>query len=264
MKDLLSATGNYFTSLTGIMTVLFILLALSRLILNSSRAKHGKDDQRYRNLKFAVGTFWAIFFVNALGIIWRHYSGAAWAFVTQSSWTAYTTLCIIYILSLAVSYRLLMIMPVWIISILTAYAMNEINIAARTGGFGLGDHFTGLGNVGLIIFAICALIIALIASDDIDGRRKKMAEKASVDLADESSKATAAPTAITSGQGVILGAVWLSSVILAYIAGEFSLIPKAQEFVKAKLQQRFATAKKASSAKDAPEPDPVPNDNTAS
>lgn len=201
--------ANWCGSVTGILTILIVATTANRMILTAIREKHGKESTFYRNSKLISGTLYLIFFVNCLSSIFRWLLGigtqakmqvgdkiAVNTASTTQMWISVAILVIIYIVMMTRADKRCKISSALIATtVLTA----GIQIVCKK--FWLTAIVALFGLVILCAFVDCV--------GEPEEKEHKITKK-----------------------GVFLVITWAASVIAAYMAGEYSLVPKAIEYVQ--------------------------------
>lgn len=210
--SIFSRIANWCGSVTGILTILIVATTANRMILTAIREKHGKESTFYRNSKLISGTIYLIFFVNCLSAIGRWLFGISTHAKTQVS-TAITANAD-FTARPAVLTTILIIFYI----ILTATALKRVSMAQSmiaatilTAGIhiihGSVGATIGVGFFALIVVACCAM--------ELEGESKPKKKREPL-----------------TKKGIFLVITWAASVIAAYMAGEYSLVPKAIEYVQ--------------------------------
>lgn len=235
---------NCLTSFSGVLTVVVLLFLVGRLGLSKCRESYGKESHRYLRVKLITGAFYLIVTINAVAVIWRHYLvGNLTKFITQPEGrVSYLILLLVYIILLSFVIETKYVAASSTISLAFLCAMHKIGYNLKISEAHYDDGFHTLIFIGAVALAFMVFACHLVQSNQVI--RAEQATR-SRESSEKPNAATSASSEPHSCFGFLLGALWLGSVILAYIAGEFSLLPKAQEYIKS----RFASSKVKKAAK---------------
>lgn len=233
------------SSVTGILTILVITISANRMILTAIREKHGKTSTFYRNSKNISGTLFLIFFINCVGSFfrWLFRIGMQTGIYGDSStktkntfwpWIMTAIIIILYIAMLSSALKRLNASLAWIATVILCFGIFIIhhNIIAT------------------IVTIIISGTLSLVAHDEINAPNKKSEAKKAENLKEHSE-----PQQVTelsekqesqhteeasiddaankiAKKNILIIVLWIISIIAAYIAGEFSLIPRVIECVR--------------------------------
>lgn len=204
--------ANWCGSVTGILTILIIATTANRMILTAIREKHGKESMFYRNSKLISGTIYLIFFVNCLGAISRWLFGLVMQTKTQIGTTIATNSD--FVTRPAILTTILIIFYI----VITASALKRVSMAQTiiAAIVLIAGIYIIHGSVGLTIgVGIFAIIVIVAISDGLSSADESETEREPL-----------------TKKGIFLIITWAASVVAAYMAGEYSLVPKAIEYVQ--------------------------------
>ena len=242
IQSIFDGLARWAGSLTGILTIFIIVAVILRISLSAIRDKHGKDSRAYRTAKLIVGAMIAIFIVNCIGTLFRRIgvfiasvSGGVIGFSTDvtnsiiadnvASTIALVAICAgLIILAFCNDFGTL----IWIGWIIATGGVHAIygNILATC-------------IFGIVYFLWFGWMHLEIGLEWFPQRRAKTWE---TDGTPKSTKKT-----------VIMAILWAGSVVLAYIAGEKSLIPSAVEYMHTYFEKVKAEKEAKAQAKAATE-----------
>lgn len=219
--NIFSRIGSWCGSITGILTIFVIATAINRMVLTAIREKHSKESLFYRNSKLISGTLYLIFFINCLGAICRRVLQIGMQTKAQiDTATIENTgsairpavligiLAIIYVAMISNALKHGRGLQIWIATI-TLISCVQIILSAPGLTIAVGI---------LAILLALSFCVELESTNYEDSESKKITKK-----------------------GIFTAVAWIISVAAAYMAGEYSLIPKAIEYI----QNRFDKEKKA-------------------
>ena len=208
MGQIFNVVINWCCSIRGILSFLIIAFAANRIILTSIRDKYGKESTFYRNSKLISGTIFLVIIVNCLCALgkWIFGFGILAQFQSLNPWMVTAILAIIYIAMMASA---------------TKHDKSSLMLIA-TVILAFGLHIIHSNTTVTCIAAGLSTILAFF-------------------LGCEVVESSVEPIGITK-KGVLLIIAWAASVVAAYMAGEYSLVPKAVEYVQNLLKKRTESA----------------------
>lgn len=230
------------TSFTGILTIMIIMITAIRLVLTNIREKHGKESNYYRNMKHISGITCLIIVINATNILIRSHISGLWGFLNQSLWYQCLTFAACYIAVSSIAMKYLSTPIAITINIALAFFGNYV------------DKTVEFAPVITIITVIVAFIVSLIMTDNISKARNATIENNNTETimlepteATESTKSTEQtgpiPTNFFARHSFLAAMLWAGSLVVAYLAGEYSLVPKAVEYIQSQIKKYSATSK---------------------
>ena len=215
-------------SFAGILTILVVAVTANRMILSAIREKHSKDSTFYRNAKTISFMAYAVFFINVIGVLLSNAKNGAISIgtvVIETPWAVGMILAIIYIMALVIAASKVKVSIAWIGTVITICGTQ---LLTQDFDQNITDWTIGIGILTLVI-STCWTGFVL----DLD--------KQSGDTNDETEE---------PHKGVILTLLWIASLIAAYLAGEYSLIPKLIEYFQDRAQKMAAKAEARRQAKE--------------
>ncbi len=233
--SIIGAIVNWCGSFAGILTILIVAITANRMLLTAIREKHQKDSTFYRNAKTISFMVYAIFTINVFAAVFGNLKGGAVDIGTKilsMPWAVVMLLVIMYILSLIAADEYGHHYIVWIDTAVIIFGVQMITQDEL-------QKITG----ATIITAIITIIASSFCSTDINNN----AERGLYDKTTEQDSTNVG----TSHKGIILTTLWIASVVAAYLAGEYSLIPKLTEYLQERARKMANKAKQAKRTKAA-------------
>lgn len=226
LSTIITHVTTWSTSLAGILTIIILTVTAARLILTHIRTKYGQDSSNYKTAKMLSGVVCLILGINGLSLLFSHCSAEIWGFINQSLWHQATTFVVIYIVMCGLAFE---------------YYWTVVNYVSNAALVFFMLHLGTATNLVLFCTIVGGIIaIGMIASYSDHVTRRESEQEDATNTAPNIDTATV-PGNFFAKHGTLALILWVSSVIAAYIAGEFSLVPKAVEYVQAQYKKYFGS-----------------------
>lgn len=248
VSEVLNGIGNWFLSLPGVLTTMIVSIVIARLILTRARDKDsdGKHSGHYKRTKLLIGVGFAILIVNYVAMLLKR------LFSFGKQLLGYGNDVAIPIVKDQVVATIILALIVGVV-IRFAWRRHSLSILSAAGLVAIAGVYgifrTGEALTTVIIGAIflwCMLAFFMAVDGESQTTTQNQDEITTKDGHD------AEPAEKLSGKKTfLLGALWLGSVALSYIAGEKSLLDKAQTYMKGWFQHKTTAKEAAESQKHA-------------
>ncbi len=249
LSTIIQTIAKWATSFTGILTIMIIMVTAIRLALTSVREKYGKESRRYRNMKLISGVACLIITINVISIFICSHITWLWGFLNQSLWYQCFAFATCYIAASSIALKCLSSPIAFITNIALAFFGNYIDKAIE-----LTPRVT-------IATCVVAFLATLELTDTISQKRKEASKNSNIEaITSESAPEnddikTVSPDLVSTNffarHGFLAAMLWIGSLVAAYLAGEYSLVPKAIEYIQSQLKKYSASADKTATSETA-------------
>ncbi len=209
--------GAWCGSVSGFLTILILLITAGRIILTSLREKHGKDSTRYRLLKGLPTLVCVIYVINMIGYFCKKATagfgsavGSVIGAVLATSWIVISLWVVAYLILMGLSF-----------ATETIFFSLVGTALAIIGSYAIWHNGFATFMVALITVVIEGGFLACGIDDFFPHfERKSESERK---------------------HSLLFGLLWLGSLVIAYFAGEYSLIPRLIQYLNEKVNKKNAT-----------------------
>lgn len=205
--------GAWCGSVSGFLTILILLITVGRIVLTSLREKYGKDSTRYRLLKGLPTLVCAIYIINMIGYFCKKVTagfGSAVGAVLATSWIVISLWVVAYLILMGLSFAT------------DAIFFSLVSTAlAIIGSYAIWHNVPATIVVAVITVVIESVLWECGIDDFFPHFERKSESKRKHSL--------------------LFGLLWLGSLVIAYLAGEYSLIPRLIQYLNEKVNKKNAT-----------------------
>lgn len=232
--EIMNRIGTWCGSVAGVLTILILLITFGRLIMTLLREKHGKDSLLYRTVKGFPTIICVIYVINMVA----HLCGRVTSSISTAASSATEAVLAQQWMTVTV-WLLAYCILIWLAGSLEAgifmWAAAVLGVVGSYAIWHNGWATFGIGFVALIVNA--AVIDCMPKSATFFPHRRQMNVEENLGKSVEK----------RAHHGLLFGILWLASLVMAYLAGEYSLVPRGIELLNNKVNKKSKTSKPASS-----------------